>query len=124
MMAIGDTGSGKSSLLNALLCPKKLYYEYEDCYFQTGSSLETGNSSIVSQTGPWLDNLGEYIGKVTLYDTPGILDQTGADVNNETLRQIARNTYKKIFTIVLFHENGFWVISVIRDRKTLKVFTK
>jgi predicted GTPase len=94
MMAIGETGTGKSSLLNALLCPKELNYKYEDCYFQTGNSIET---AIEAQTGSWLDNLGEYgeyRGEVTLYDTPGILDQTGGDVNYETTRQIARHILK------------------------------
>ena len=40
MMALGPTGVGKSSLLNALLCPATWTIDYEDCHFTTGNGFE------------------------------------------------------------------------------------
>ena len=53
-MAIGPTGAGKSSLLNALLCPSLRFYDSDDCHFKTGSGVKSVTRGITSQQGKWL----------------------------------------------------------------------
>ena len=49
VMAIGPTGVGKSSLLNALLCPTFRFYQYDDCHFETGSGVNSVTRNITWQ---------------------------------------------------------------------------
>ena len=57
-MAIGPTGTGKSSLLNALLCPKFRFEHFGDCHFRTGYGLQTVNAEIEWRKGKWLGDEG------------------------------------------------------------------
>ena len=53
-MAIGPTGGGKSSLLNALLCPTLRFDNHQDCHFKTGSGVKSVTREITWQQGKWL----------------------------------------------------------------------
>ena len=46
VMAVGPTGVGKSSLLNALLCPTKYTRDDEDCHFETGQGVNSVTDDI------------------------------------------------------------------------------
>ena len=49
VMAIGPTGAGKSSLLNALLCPTIRFCQGYDCHFKTGSGVKSVTRNITWQ---------------------------------------------------------------------------
>ena len=87
VMTIGPTGVGKSSLLNALLCPKFLYYEEEDCHFVTGSGTNSVTKNINWVAGKWLGEEGDGDVNLVAYDTPGLGDTYGKDP--QTLKAIA-----------------------------------
>ena len=86
-MAIGPTGTGKSSLLNSLLCPKFRFENFEDCHFRTGSGLASVTSEIEWRKGKWLGDEGNNDITLVAYDTPGLGDTDGRDP--ETLKGIA-----------------------------------
>ena len=71
-MAIGPTGTGKSSLLNSLLCPKFRFEKLEDCHFRTGSGLESVTAEIEWKKGKWLGDEGMNNITLVAYDTPGL----------------------------------------------------
>ena len=73
MMVVGPTGVGKSSLLNALLCPAKLTTELEDCHFRTDDSVGSVTKEIKQIVGPWLG----FRSSVKVFDTPGLGDSDG-----------------------------------------------
>merc|ERR1712013_333074 len=54
MMAVGPTGAGKSSLLNALLCPSVRTIEIRDCHFKTDDSANSVTDNIDFRIGPFL----------------------------------------------------------------------
>ena len=86
-MAIGPTGTGKSSLLNVLLCPKFRYEEDEDCHFLTGSGLQSVTAEIEWRKGKWLGDEGTENVDFVAYDTPGLGDTYGSTIlDPETLR--------------------------------------
>ena len=87
VMTIGPTGVGKSSVLNALLCPKFLYYEEEDCHFVTGSGTNSVTKNINWVAGKWLGEEGDGDVNLVAYDTPGLGDTYGKDP--QTLKAIA-----------------------------------
>ena len=79
---------GKSSLLNALLCPAKWSTEYEDCHFRTDDSAASVTKNITSIIGPWLgDTEAPVIPLVKVFDTPGLGDSSGLS-DTETLKDI------------------------------------
>jgi len=87
MMAVGPTGAGKSSLLNALLCPSVRTIEIRDCHFKTDDSANSVTDNIDFRIGPFLG--GEALNgtkSVKLYDTPGLGDSDGND--GDTLKGI------------------------------------
>ena len=92
-MAIGPTGTGKSSLLNVLLCPKFRYEEDEDCHFLTGSGLQSVTAEIEWRKGKWLGDEGTNNIDLVAYDTPGLGDTAGRDP--ETLQGIAEEVEAK-----------------------------
>ena len=92
-MAIGPTGTGKSSLLNVLLCPKFRYEEEGDCHFKSGSGLQSVTAEIKSKEGKWLGDEGMNNINLVAYDTPGLGDTGGRDP--ETLQGIAEEVEAK-----------------------------
>ena len=78
MMVTGPTGVGKSSLLNALLCPAKLTIDNEDCHFKTDNSFASVTKSVQQFRGPWLGDM--QASEVEVFDTPGLGD---TDTSND-----------------------------------------
>ena len=78
-MTIGPTGVGKSSLLNALLCPTFRHYQYTDCHFKTGSGLDSVTRNITWKLGKWLGDEGNANVDLVAYDAPGLGDTYGDD---------------------------------------------
>ena len=88
MMAVGPTGVGKSSLLNALLCPAVWSTEFEDCHFRTDNSVGSVTKNIQQIIGPWLGNTGaSVIPMAKVFDTPGLGDSDGVG-DTDTLKGI------------------------------------
>jgi GTPase SAR1 family protein len=87
VMVIGPTGAGKSSLLNALLCPRFRYDNYKDCHFETGSGTASITSKVEWRKGRWLGTETNENIPLVAYDTPGLGDTNGND--QATLRSIA-----------------------------------
>ena len=79
MIAVGATGVGKSTLLNALLCPSRLTNEREDCFFRTDDTAESVTKNIKFESGSWLGENGTSPRMARLYDTPGLGDSDGSD---------------------------------------------
>ena len=87
-MVVGPTGAGKSSLLNALLCPDKWTTEYEDCHFRTEDSVGSVTKEIKQHVGPWLGDTGASVNSlVKVFDTPGLGDSDGLG-DTDTLNAI------------------------------------
>ena len=84
MIAVGATGVGKSTLLNALLCPSRLTNEREDCFFRTDDTAESVTKNIKFESGSWLGENGTSPRMVKLYDTPGLGDSGGSDSDTLT----------------------------------------
>ena len=81
MMVVGPTGAGKSSLLNALLCPDKWTNDYDDCHFRTDDSVDSVTKNITQRVGPWLGLQSP----VKVFDTPGLGDSDGLS-DTDTLK--------------------------------------
>jgi len=81
MMVVGPTGAGKSSLLNALLCPAKWTNDYDDCHFRTDDSVDSVTKNITQRVGPWLGLRSP----VKVFDTPGLGDSDGLS-DTDTLK--------------------------------------
>ena len=92
---------GKSSLLNALLCPTKYTHDDEDCHFETGNGVNSVTSNIEWREGRWLGDEGALNTILVAYDTPGLGDTFGKDP--KTLKEIAET----IETFEKGHINAF-----------------
>ena len=78
---------GKSSLLNALMCPAKWTTEFEDCHFETDGTLDSVTKEIKQITGAWLEVNEDPIPLVRVFDTPGLGDSDGSG-DADTLKDI------------------------------------
>ena len=85
MMAVGPTGVGKSSLLNALLCPAKV--QSVDCHFVTGAGSESVTKHLSKVVGPWLGKTEAPIEFAKVFDTPGLGDSDEL-TDTETMKAI------------------------------------
>ena len=107
MMALGRIKTGKSSLLNALLCLSRFKHD-ESCHFTIGTSVTSMTKEIDFYAGPWLSGRGDYKGGVTLYDTPGYSFSDKQDC--QALEDIAH--------VIKEHQNGHFSTFIIVIKST------
>ena len=122
MIAVGATGVGKSTLLNALLCPSMRTNEYKDCFFRTDDTAKSVTKEIQFEYGPWLGEEGTAPRMVKLYDAPGLGDSDGSD--SGTLTGIVDRIISagaRIRTILLvFKATDRFSATIQRQLKTLE----